>query len=154
MKREQLVMGLCLVMILSGCARGGILFLEKSSLSVSASVSSTNPELASMAVGYRRRVTAIVPEMNPDGCKSDGEQKSSLACHEAQSLISTFELKEGRGGSLVVINNFATGKAAIALAKKTVREDGTPASKGEEEDDKARVETLIKGLSHGSQLTK
>lgn len=130
-----------------GCNGKGILFHEETSLSVSAQAKASTPELAGLSVGYRRRVTAIVPEMEESPCQVDGQPQ---LCREAQSLISIFELKgdsDGGPRDLVVRNNFATGRAARELAEAEGPVPTTDASGQPQTTTRTGVEVLREALS-------
>ena len=106
-----------LAMLQSACMTpNGVLFIEgtKFALDATASASDQSQPLT-FSVGYKRDLLAVVPKKCFPDCKDDQSDDE-----EALSMISSFSVwveadTLGWPNDLVIRNNFASGRAAIAL---------------------------------------
>lgn len=159
---------------LIGCtAPNGIFYHEGTELAIDAAINSNPTEPFNLTVGYKRLVVSVVPGKCLSHCPEE-ENGSEMAWYEsswdwfkslfswrperppreALSLVSSFKLGPAESTSwmrqdLVIENNFATGRAAVALSRPAPAAgqglvDGGPAGPEGSADDRIRM--LLEGV--------
>ena len=112
-------------MMLTGCAKNAIRFVEGTNLAIDANASADANDPISFSVGYKRQVLSVIPKKCVPNCNDETEAGNE----EALSVISVFSVDTDRSGvnppgpnwprDLIIRNHFATGAAAKTLSNNT-----------------------------------